>query len=82
MTIRVGDYISITSTNNTFTNYGFITRINDDTIEVKLKIMLMLSHYIPSLDPFARDLLENFFLQSNKHQLYSKNPTINWLGMG
>ena len=38
MTIRVKDHISITSTDNTYTNYGFITRINDETIEVNLEM--------------------------------------------
>ena len=39
MTLRVGDHVPITSTNNISSNYGFITRINDDDIiEVKLTI--------------------------------------------
>lgn len=39
MTIRVRDYFSITSTNNTSSNYGFRAIINDDnTTEVKLTI--------------------------------------------
>ena len=36
MTLRIGDHVSLTSTNDTSTNYGFIIRINDNTIEVKL----------------------------------------------
>ena len=38
MTLRVEDHISITSTDNTYTNYGFITRISDETIEVNLEM--------------------------------------------
>ena len=39
MTLSVGDPVSMTSTNNTSSKYGFITRLNeDDTIEVELTI--------------------------------------------
>ena len=39
MTFRVGDHVSIYSTNNASLKYGFIIRENDeDTIEVKLII--------------------------------------------
>ena len=80
MTLRIGDHISIPSTHNTSSNYGFITRINDDgTIEVKLtigttiknikKMTLMLSLYILSIQPFVRNQPEYFFHQSNQYQL-------------
>ena len=39
MILRVGYYVSITSTNKSSSHYGFVTRINDDNmIEVKLTI--------------------------------------------
>ena len=80
MTLRVGNYVSITSTNNCSSNYGFVTIINDDNmIEVKLtigttiknikKMTLMLSLYILSIQPFVRNQPEYFFHQSNQYQL-------------
>ena len=66
MTLRVRNHAFNSSTNKTSSNYGFITRINDDdTIEVKLTIKTTTRKFkkddvnvIPLhsiTEPFARD---------------------------
>ena len=86
MTLRVRDHVFISSTNKTSSNYGFITKINDDdTIEVKVtikttirkfkKIMSMLSQ----LRIILRDITLEGFLHHSEWRAVTRQDWLQWL---